>query len=99
MSKASTRDSLTGSFTSHLKSVDETYFQHMGHALSFTCALFLGAFVCLVHAFFPFLFEKSGSNIIHRLHDRMVVNRMNLSSLNHGTSLKSMHEPSEELGL
>ncbi|MDD9890369.1 MAG: DUF6356 family protein [Gammaproteobacteria bacterium] len=99
MSKSSTRVSLTGAFGRHLKSVDETYFQHMVHALSFTCALFLGAVMCLIHAFLPFLFAKSGSNIVTRLHDRMVINRMNLSSRNAEASLQAMHEPSEELRL
>jgi hypothetical protein len=64
---------------SHLQSVNETYLQHMQHALSFTAALFAGAFCCLVHAFLPFLFEKQGSAIVQRLHDRMVVNRHNLT--------------------
>ncbi|NKB34833.1 MAG: hypothetical protein GKR91_17190 [Pseudomonadales bacterium] len=79
VSKSSTQISLSGFFASHLESVDESYFQHMRHALSFTVALFLGAILCLIHAFFPFLFEKSGSDIVRRLHERMVKNRKNLS--------------------
>ena len=67
------------SFKAHLQSVDESYFQHMRHALSFTVAMFGGALCCLVHAFFPFLFEKKGSTIVQQLHDRMVVNRHNLT--------------------
>jgi hypothetical protein len=35
-----------------------------------------GAVAALVHAVFPFLFEKTGSSIITRLHDRMVTNRV-----------------------
>ena len=31
--------------------------------------------VCLVHAALPFMFEKTASNAVTRLHDRMVVNR------------------------
>ena len=64
---------------SHLQSVDETYFQHMQHALSFVLAMLLGSLCCLVHAFLPFVFEKKGSQIVTRLHDRMVVNRSNLT--------------------
>ena len=68
--------------TAHLDSVNETYWQHMGHALSFSWDMLRGTLFCLVHAFFPFLFEKSGSAIITRLHDRMVVNRKTLSPQN-----------------
>ena len=64
---------------SHLQSVDETYFQHMQHALSFVLAMLLGSLCCLVHAFLPFVFEQKGSQIVNRQHDRMVVNRANLT--------------------
>lgn len=64
---------------SHLHSVNESYFQHMRHALGFTVAMFGGALCCLVHAFLPFLFEKRGSAIVERLHDRMVRNRGRLT--------------------
>ena len=66
-------------FRAHLHSVNESYFQHMLHALSFTVALFFGALCCLVHAFFPFLFEKRGSAIVQRLYERMVLHRHQLS--------------------
>ncbi len=62
-------------FTRHLESVEETYVEHFGHALSFAATLAVAAAVCLVHALLPFLFESTGSRLIHRLHDRMVVNR------------------------
>ena len=34
---------------------------------------------CLVHALVPFAFERTGSECIERLHDRMVVNRHRLT--------------------
>lgn len=77
----------------HLYSVNESYFQHMQHALSFTLTMLYGAYCCLVHAFFPFLFERKGSAIVQQLHDRMVVNRAQLSRLNGSRS-----EPSEIIG-
>ena len=40
-------------FTQHPASVGETYFQHMGVALSFFGRFCYGAFAALVHAFFP----------------------------------------------
>ncbi|GAB5499397.1 MAG: hypothetical protein PsegKO_17080 [Pseudohongiellaceae bacterium] len=62
----------------HLNEVDETYFEHLQHALSFALAMLWGAACCVVHAFLPFLCEKSGSRIISHLHGRMVVNRKGL---------------------
>lgn len=66
-------------FTRHLRSVDEGYLQHARHALGFSVQLLLGGVVCLVHAVLPFAFERTGSDIIRRLHDRMVVNRHRLT--------------------
>ena len=62
-------------FTTHPSSVGETYFEHMQSALWFAGRLFAATLCCLVHAAFPFMFERSGSRIITELHDRMVVNR------------------------
>ena len=62
-------------FAEHPASVDETYFEHLGVALSFSINMFLGATVCLVHAFLPFLFVKTGSGIIRKLYERMVLSR------------------------
>ncbi len=72
---------------SHLNNVNESYFQHMRHALSFTAEMFLGAICCLIHGIFPFLFENAGSQIVNKLHDRMVVNRANLSSSDCSTAI------------
>ncbi len=66
-------------FTSHPASVGETYSQHFGQAMSFSAAMLGGAICCAVHAFLPFLCEKTGSKIITNLHDRMVLNRSRLS--------------------
>lgn len=62
-------------FTEHPASVDETYMEHMAVATSFGVRLLFGSIVCLIHAFLPFLFVKTGSSIIAGLNDRMVVNR------------------------
>ena len=62
-------------FTDHPASVDETYTEHMAMALSFAGPLFLAALCALVHAFLPFVFEKSSSKIVTRLYERMVANR------------------------
>ena len=62
---------LTGLFTAHPASVGESYWQHMGFALRFSGLLFAAAFCALTHAILPFLFEKTASNIIARLHHRL----------------------------
>ena len=62
-------------FTEHPESVGETYWQHMGMALSFAGRMFTAAFCCAVHGLFPFLFVKTGSRCIEDLHEKMVANR------------------------
>lgn len=62
-------------FTEHPASVGETYFEHMGQALSFAGPLFMASLACLVHAVFPFLCVKTGSRAVTRLHQRMVTQR------------------------
>jgi hypothetical protein len=67
---------LKDAFTRHPNSVGETYWEHQRAALSFAGPLALAAVCCLVHAFLPFLFDGTGSRIVKRLNDRMVVNRV-----------------------
>ncbi len=62
-------------FTAHPASVDETYAKHMGVAFGFALRMFLGSLACLVHAFLPFLFLKTGSETIAALHERMAAQR------------------------
>ena len=57
-------------FTDHPAAVDETYFEHMAFAGRFAGLLFLAGTMALVHAFLPFLFEKSASGIVRRLYER-----------------------------
>jgi len=62
-------------FLAHPRSVEESYLEHMGSALSFARLLLFAGIAALVHAIFPTLFEKTGSRIVTRLYDRMVLNR------------------------
>jgi hypothetical protein len=48
-------------FTKHPSSVGETYFEHCLFALSAGIHLLKGGLACIIHAFFPFLFETTGS--------------------------------------
>ena len=62
---------LTRLFTDHPRSVDESYFEHMQFAGSFSARLFAAAFAALVHALLPFLFERTASTMIDDMHRRM----------------------------
>lgn len=63
-------------FLKHPRSVNETYGEHFGVAMSFSIALFAGALAAAVHALLPSLFETTASRIVTRLHGRMVTNRI-----------------------
>jgi hypothetical protein len=62
---------ITQIFTNHPASVDETFFEHMWFALTFSFWLFIAAGAALAHAVFPFMFEKTGSQIITKLYNRI----------------------------
>lgn len=62
-------------FTRHPQSVGESYWEHMGVALSFAGELFTAAFAALVHAFLPACCEKTASRKIAVLHERMITKR------------------------
>ncbi len=66
--------------TKHLDETEETYFQHMRFALSFSGHMLIGATACAIHAFMPFLFESTGSRRIKYLHERMVLMRAQMKN-------------------
>ena len=63
-------------FTEHPASVGETYAEHFMMASSFGIPMMAAGFACLLHGIFPFLFEKTGSNLVKKLYDRIVTNRV-----------------------
>ena len=63
-------------FTDHPASVNETYFEHLYMAMTFAGTMFIATIVCFIHSILPFLFVKTGSALITKLHDRMVANRV-----------------------
>jgi hypothetical protein len=63
--------SLKQLFTEHPESVGESYFEHMGVALSFAGPLLLAGMAALVHAFLPFLCLTTSSATVKRLYARM----------------------------
>jgi len=72
--------SLKAKFTEHPATVGETYGEHFFTAMGFSLAMLKAAFCCGVHAVLPFAFEKTGSECITGLHDRMVTNRSRLEA-------------------
>ncbi|MBV6632728.1 MAG: hypothetical protein KI792_06815 [Alphaproteobacteria bacterium] len=58
-------------FFEHPGSVDETYFEHMRFAGWFASRLFLAGGAALIHAIIPCLFEKTASQLICQMHDRI----------------------------
>jgi hypothetical protein len=63
-------------FTEHPKSVNETYFEHMAQSFTFGAKMIAGGLACFLHGILPCICEKTGSNTIRKLHNRMVENRI-----------------------
>ena len=59
-------------FMDHPESVGESYFEHMRTALSFAGPLAVAASAAFLHAFLPFLCERTASATVKRLYARMV---------------------------
>ena len=53
--------------TRHLKEAGESYGEHFVVASGFGLAMIWGGVRCLVHAIFPFLCERAGSDSVRRL--------------------------------
>ena len=64
-------ETITRAFTRHPISVGESYWHHMGMALSFAGTLAVAALACLAHALFPFVCERTGSRLVRELHARL----------------------------
>jgi hypothetical protein len=67
-------------FIKHPVSIGETYLEHALHSAQFGVAMLRGAGAAFIHAVFPALCTTTGSRIIGRLHNRMVLNRSRLRS-------------------
>jgi len=62
-------------FLEHPASVNESYWRHFRHASGFGLRMLAGGVACAVHAWFPFLFVRTASQVVARLYVRMVVAR------------------------
>jgi len=70
-------------FTDHPSEVGETYLAHLRTAAGFGWQLTVAGLACLVHALLPFLFVRTGSECIHRLHERMHARRRHSDGASH----------------
>ena len=58
-------------FTRHPGEVGESYGEHFRNASGFGLRMVAGGIACIVHAIFPFWFERTGSRTMDALHRRM----------------------------
>ena len=58
-------------FTEHPESVGETYGEHMVRATCFGSRMVVAGLACMLHAWLPFIFVRTGSKAINELHARM----------------------------
>ena len=69
------RPAMLDSFTRHPHSVGETYGEHLSMAGGFGVTLIVAGAACLIHAVLPFAFERTASEAVERLYDRMASRR------------------------
>ena len=58
-------------FLNHPRSVDESYFEHLLFAGGFALRLIGAGLAAFVHALIPCLFEKTASQMIVQMHDKI----------------------------
>ncbi len=58
-------------FLAHPRTVEETYGEHFMFALKFGMTLLIAGLAAIVHAFLPFLFEKTASTTVKRIYPRI----------------------------
>jgi len=63
---------LLHAFREHPASVGKTYGEHFVSAMGFAAGLAKAALACGLHALFPFLCVRSGSQAVSRLHRQMI---------------------------
>lgn len=78
-------------FTHHPETVGETYFEHLKFALGFGVKMLVGGLACIIHAIFPFLFQKTGSDFLLKLTSQFI-ERTSVSEKRAHTLLKLIEE-------
>jgi hypothetical protein len=72
-------------FTEHPSAAGESYWAHLRTAAGFGFEMITGGVACLVHALLPFLFVRTGSDCICRLHERMHARRRRVDQATHSS--------------
>lgn len=62
---------MLAAFTRHPAAIGESYVQHLAQAGTFGITMISAGAACLIHAIFPFWFEKTASQCVQRLHAQM----------------------------
>ena len=62
---------MTNIFTKHPNELGETYWEHLRYACYFAGSMLLAAICGFIHAFFPFVFQETASNILIRIVKKM----------------------------
>lgn len=57
------------SWFAHLRFANQTYFHHMKDSLHYSWCSFKASFYFFIHAFYPDLFQHSGSDVVITLND------------------------------
>lgn len=65
-------------FTKHPHEIGESYFEHMKFASQFGFSMIIGGFACFIHALLPFIFQKTGSNVLLKMTETFVERMPNL---------------------
>ena len=60
---------MSNPFTTHPRSVGESYLEHGAFACRYGAKMTLGGLAAFVHGLFPFLFETTGSRITRELNE------------------------------
>ena len=63
-------------FTDHPQRVGETYFQHFRFAAKTGLLLLMAGAACLIHSVFPFVFTRTASQTIQRIHNDLQKRKM-----------------------
>ena len=61
-------------FMEHPHSIGESYIEHLKSAFFIGSRMILGGLACMTHAFLPFVFKKTGSNVLFNV-SQYVINR------------------------
>lgn len=58
-------------FTEHPKDIGENYFQHLAFTLRMTLRFIAVSIIMMIHGLLPFLFQRTGSEQIQKIYERM----------------------------